>query len=124
MREASLALGVGCAYCHEASDFAAMTPKKLVANWMATEFVPSLKKRDGGSIACRDCHAGRAKLLGNPRRRDLAIEWMTIGLGEHFDEAGGRPLYCKTCHAADLGSPAFVSRVILTDRLPAKLPPP
>lgn len=120
MQEVSHALGVPCAYCHVSGDFTAMTERKRVANWMASEFVPSLQKRQGGEITCRDCHAGRAKFLGSPRRRDWAIEWMTRELGERFEAAGGGPLYCKTCHAGDLGSSAFQPRVILTDHLPRK----
>ena len=119
MQEVSRALGVTCAYCHVSGDFAAMTERKRVANWMATEFVPSLHERSGGDITCRDCHAGRAKILGNPRRRDWAIEWMTRELGERFEAAGGGPLYCKTCHGAELGNPAFRKQVILTQHLPA-----
>lgn len=120
MQEVSHALGVACVYCHASGDYAAMTERKRVANWMASEFVPSLQKRRGGEIACRDCHAGRAKFLGSPRRRDWTIEWMTLELGERFEAAGGGPLYCKTCHVGDLGSPAFQPRVILTDHLPQK----
>jgi hypothetical protein len=122
MREASLALGVSCTYCHLPGDFGAMTERKRVANWMATELVPSLRKRSGGDITCRDCHAGRAKFLGDPRRRELAIEWMTVELGERFEQATGGRLYCKTCHGADLGRPEFRPRVILSDHLPQKPP--
>jgi hypothetical protein len=122
MQEVSLALGVSCTYCHVPGDFPALTERKRVANWMATELIPSLRKRSGGDIACRDCHAGRAKILGDPRRRELAIEWMTLELGERFEQAGGGPLYCKTCHGADLGRPEFRSRVILSEHLPQKQP--
>jgi hypothetical protein len=120
MQEVSLALGVGCAYCHLPGDFSAVTERKRVANWMATELVPSLRKRDGGDIECRDCHAGRAKFLGEPRRRDVAIEWMTVELGERFEAASGEALYCKTCHGAELGRPEFRTRVILSEHLPRK----
>jgi hypothetical protein len=122
MREVSSALGVECSYCHERADFAAATELKRVANWMATELAPSLQRRGGGMVECRDCHAGRAKFLGNPRRRDRAIEWMTLELVERFEEAGGKRLYCKTCHAADLGQPTFRTRLILAEHPTSKAP--
>lgn len=97
-----------------------MTDRKQVSNWMAIELAPSLRRRGGGQVACRDCHAGRAKFLGNPRRRDFAIEWMTLELVERFEEVSGRRLYCKTCHGADLGQPAFRTRLIQSAHLPPK----
>jgi hypothetical protein len=120
------ALGTGCDHCHDEMDYAAPSENKRIANWMATEFVPRLAKRTGGSIACADCHAddgqGKAKILGAPRSRTRAVEWMTASLVERFETAAGSPLYCKTCHVGQLGSPAFQARVILTDHLPPRPP--
>jgi hypothetical protein len=119
MGKVSRALGVDCTYCHVAGNFAATTEKKRVANWMATELVPSLKKRDGTAISCADCHAEggapRAKILGSPRNRSLAVEWMTTKLVERFDRATGGPLYCKACHRENLGSSGFRAHLILTE---------
>jgi hypothetical protein len=59
--------------------------------------------------------------LGDPRRRDFAIEWMTTHLTEDFSRAGNspgasnEPPRCKDCHGGDLGSPAFRFKIILTD---------
>lgn len=115
-------LGVACKHCHLEPDYAADTHNKRVANWMARELVPRLKKRisDGTATAdravwCQDCHAGKPKLLGNPRRRDLAIDWMTTHLSESFDTLAEQPPRCKNCHGADLGAPEFRSHVILSD---------
>lgn len=122
------ALGVGCDHCHDEMDYAKSTPKKEVANWMATELVPRLAKRGGGNIACADCHAddgkGKAKILGAPRSRSRAVEWMTVRLVERFDAATGEPLYCATCHVRRLGDPGFDGHVILTDHLPPLPPSP
>jgi len=121
------ALGVGCAHCHDEADYAKSTPKKDVANWMATELMPRLAKRAGGSITCADCHAddgkGKAKILGAPRSRSRAVEWMTVRLVERFDAKVGGPLYCATCHVRRLGDPGFDGHVIFTEHLPP-LPPP
>jgi hypothetical protein len=128
MQGVARSLGVECTYCHDAGDFAAPTPKKEIANWMAKELIPSLVKRSGGPIACADCHAekgsGRAKILGTPRSRQLAVEWMTVRLVERFDSAGGGPLYCKTCHRENLGSPGFRGHVILAELAPPPAPTP
>lgn len=117
MQGVAKALGVACSYCHEPGDFAAATPKKAIANWMAQELVPRLQKRAGGSVTCADCHVeggrGRAKLLGTPRSRQRAVEWMTTRLVERFDTAAGTPLYCKACHGENLGKPGFREHVIL-----------
>jgi len=118
-------LGVACKHCHLEPDYAADTHNKQVANWMARELVPKLQKRASQAgaardIWCQDCHAGKPKLLGNPRRRDLAIDWMTTHLSQTFDTLADQPPQCKSCHGADLGSPEFRSQVILTalDGLP------
>lgn len=120
------ALGVGCDHCHDEMNYAKSSPEKEIANWMATELVPRLVKRGGGSITCADCHAddgkGKAKILGAPRSRSRAVEWMTVRLVERFDAAAGGPLYCATCHVRRLGDPGFDGHVILTDHLPP-LPP-
>jgi hypothetical protein len=118
-------LGVRCAYCHEEPDYAKMTHRKQVANWMARELIPSLSKANGGGeVWCNDCHLvdgkGTAKILGNPRDRRWAIEWMTTHLVDDFDGAGGDPLRCKHCHRGNLGSREFQPKIILTDRLPPK----
>ena len=65
---------------------------------------------------------GKAKILGEPRSRTRAVEWMTATLVERFDAADGGRLYCKTCHVGQLGDAGFQPRVILTDHLPP-LPP-
>lgn len=126
MTETARALGVSCGYCHEHGDFARSTPKKEIANWMATKLSPSLRRRDGTAVSCADCHAaegrGIAKILGEPRRRDRSVEWMTTVLSERFETALGTPLYCRTCHLENLGQAGFAKTVILTDHLPARAP--
>lgn len=128
MQGVAKALGVDCTHCHDAVDYAKSTPKKDVANWMASELMPRLAKRDGGTITCADCHAddgrGKAKILGAPRTRQRAVEWMTVRLVERFAAAAGGPLYCATCHVRRLGDPGFDGRVILTDHLPPLPPAP
>jgi hypothetical protein len=128
MTETARALGVGCDYCHEGGDFPRATPKKEVANWMATKLAPSLRRRDGTAVSCADCHAsegrGVAKILGEPRRQGRSVEWMTTILSERFETSQGSPLYCRTCHLENLGQPGFARTVILTDQLPARAPPP
>jgi hypothetical protein len=124
-------LGVECRHCHLEPDYAADTHNKQVANWMARELVPRLQKRErqaGGSkeVWCQDCHAAQPKLLGNPRRRDVAIEWMTTHLAEDFETTAGKPPRCRDCHGGDLGSAEFHSKIILGDLsgLPAAAPAP
>ena len=111
-------LGVPCRHCHLEPDYAADTHNKQIANWMARELVPRLQKREAASdgsrdVWCQDCHAGKPKLLGDPRRRDVAIEWMTTHLTEDFDTLAGKPPKCRDCHGGDLGSPEFRSKIIL-----------
>ncbi len=121
-------LGVPCKHCHLEPDYAADTHNKQVANWMARELVPRLQARvaaeDGGrEIWCKDCHAGKPKLLGNPRRRDVAIEWMTTHLVDDFETLSGKPPKCKDCHGGDVGSPGFRAQVILGESLALPAPP-
>jgi hypothetical protein len=127
MTETARALGVSCDYCHERGDFQRATPKKEIANWMATKLSPSLRRRGGGAVSCADCHAsegrGVAKILGEPRRQGRSVEWMTTVLSERFETSQGTPLYCRTCHLENLGQPGFAKTVILTDHLPARAPP-
>jgi hypothetical protein len=126
-------LGVECKHCHTEPDYAADTHNKQIANWMARELVPRLQKRAGDpggnkEVWCVDCHAGRSKFLGDPRRRDVAIEWMTTHLAPDFDTAAGKPPKCKDCHGGDLGTPQFREKIILSELdglpKPAAAPPP
>ncbi len=117
-------LGVKCTYCHLVPDYRAMTHRKRVANWMARELVPRLAEKAGGEVWCNDCHQksgrGTAKILGNPRDERFAIEFMTTHLVENFETSKGEPLRCKMCHGANLGSPEFRRKIILTGHLPAR----
>lgn len=121
-------LGVKCEYCHVEDDYPAPTHNKQVANWMASELIPSLEKKDGGTLWCNDCHAANGKpspkLLGVPRRQGFVIEWMTTHLTERFERASDHGnLLCKDCHGGNLGSPDFQKRIILTDHLPPRPKP-
>jgi hypothetical protein len=122
-------LGVECRHCHLEPNYQAATHNKQIANWMARELVPRLELREKAAgrdegVWCQDCHAGKAKFLGSPRRRDFAIEWMTTHLVEDFETTQGKPPKCKECHGGDLGSPEFRPKVILSDvSLPAPSPP-
>ena len=115
-------LGVKCAYCHAEPDYKAMTHRKHVANWMATELIPRLEKKGGGEVWCNDCHVlngkGTAKILGDPRKERWAIEWMTTHLAGEFETRESNQLRCKSCHQGNLGTPEFQRKIILTDRLP------
>jgi hypothetical protein len=118
------ALGVTCNYCHLVPDYRAMTHRKEIANWMASELIPALqKKSDGKQPWCNNCHMGSdgkgvAKILGDPRRPKLAVEWMTTHLVEDFQTKSGSLLHCKTCHQGNLGTAEFQRKIILTDHLP------
>src|SRR5882724_3170848 len=124
-------LGVECKHCHAEPDYAADTHNKQIANWMARELVPRLQKRAADpsgnkDVWCADCHAGKPKFLGDPRRRDVAIEWMATHLAPDFDTTAGKPPKCKDCHGADLGTPQFRSKIILgeLEGLPAPVAAP
>jgi hypothetical protein len=116
------AMGQPCQYCHDMNDFTVMTHRKHVANWMAQKLIPTLEKRGGGDVWCKDCHAasgtGRAKILGEPRSKSWAIEWMSTHLVERFDTADGHPLRCKMCHVGNVGSKEWDPKVILGEHLP------
>lgn len=117
-------LGVPCKHCHTEPDYAADTHNKQVANWMARELTPRLRKASSGAeVWCKDCHAGKPKLLGNPRRKDVAIDWMTTHLTDDFATLSGKPPKCKECHGGDLGSPEFRAKVILQGELGLPAPP-
>jgi hypothetical protein len=115
-------LGVECKHCHQEPDYAADTHNKRVANWMAKELVPRLKQRDGEAVWCRDCHGGRAKFLGSPRRADFAVEWMLTHMVEDFQTNRGLPPKCKDCHGGDLGSADFRPKIILAPLAGPPLP--
>lgn len=119
-------LGVTCKHCHLEPDYAADTHNKQVANWMARELVPRLKQREAtgdNAVWCKDCHAGKAKFLGNPRQRSFAIEWMTMHLVEDLETTSGKSLKCKQCHRGDLGSPQFEAKIILSELSGLPSPP-
>ena len=116
-------LGVKCQYCHLVPDYKAMTHRKEIANWMASELIPALQKKDGGKAPwCKDCHQasgkGVAKILGDPRSPSFAIEWMTTHMVEDFQAKDGTPLHCKGCHGGNVGTPEFQKKVILTNLMP------
>ena len=120
----TFALGTNCSHCHEQGDYAADTEMKRVANWMATELVPSLRTKDGKEPTCRDCHfdgeKGHTKLLGEPRDPAKAKEVMSH-LVASFETADGRALECKMCHgAASPTDEGWQGKVIGTDHLPGK----
>ncbi|MGC4094158.1 MAG: hypothetical protein QM756_40855 [Polyangiaceae bacterium] len=123
MQRVSRALGVRCNYCHVQGDYGADTEHKRIANFMAREWVPRLKARDGRAVTCESCHLqgarGVAKLLGAPRSEPRALEWMTSFLSEEFITRDAQPLRCKTCHGANWGSPDFRRKLLLTDALTA-----
>ena len=117
-------LGVECKYCHLVPDYKAMTHRKEIANWMASDLIPALqKKKNGAQPWCNSCHMaegkGVAKILGDPRRPAFAMEWMTTHLVEDFQTKNGNPLHCKSCHQGNVGTPEFQKQIILTNRLPA-----
>jgi len=120
-------LGVPCSYCHDESDYAKMTHRKHVANWMARELIPALEKKRGGELWCNDCHLvdgkGTAKILHQPRDGRWAAEWMATHLVEDLQASGGQPLRCRSCHGGNPGTPEFQKKIILTDRLPGKRAP-
>jgi hypothetical protein len=117
-------LGVKCEHCHVPHEYTKLTHKMQIANWMASELIPSLQKKGGGEIWCDDCHVvdgkGSAKILGEPRDRRWAVEWMTTHLVDRFDAAGGERLRCKSCHQGNPGSSEFEPKIVLTDRLPRR----
>jgi hypothetical protein len=119
-------LGVECRHCHQEPDYTADTHNKQIANWMARELVPKLQKRaaqgQDSALWCNDCHAGKAKILGSPRQRSFAIEWMTTHLVEELETTSGKSPKCKQCHQGDLGSPQFQPKIILSELpgLPAR----
>lgn len=118
-------LGVKCEYCHVEDQYEAPTHNKQVANWMASELIPSLQKKGGGEVWCNDCHSANGKptpkILDVPRRQGFVIDWMTTHLTERFERAGDQGnLLCKDCHRSNLGSPDFQRRIILTDHLPPR----
>jgi hypothetical protein len=123
-------LGVECKHCHQEPDYTADTHNKQIANWMARELVPKLRKRAAqagdGALWCNDCHAGKAKILGSPRQRSFAIDWMATHLVEELETKNGKPPKCKQCHQGDLGSPQFQPKIILSELggLPAALTSP
>jgi hypothetical protein len=122
MQDVTSALGVDCAYCHPSRDYQAPSQRKQIANWMATELMPRLVAKGGGeAVWCSDCHSQDGKplvrILGEPRTDSRAIDWMTTRLVEDFEQLDGKQLRCKSCHGANLGSPAFRRRLLLTDAL-------
>jgi hypothetical protein len=119
-------LGVECRHCHQEPDYTADTHNKQIANWMARELVPRLQQRSkqgDTAVWCKDCHAGKAKLLGNPRQRSFAIEWMTTHLVEELETTSGKSLKCKQCHQGDVGSPEFKPKIILSELRGLPAPP-
>lgn len=111
MAAVAAALQVECKYCHLPDPvdptkeiYERVTTQKQQALWMCDTFIKGLSPVDGTQIQCVSCHAandthqGRAKILGDPRDRDYAQQWMHEVLTTKFVEASGRRLKCKTCH--------------------------
>ena len=68
MKQIEKALGVTCDYCHVRNKEGRLAPKvptkhKLMAKYMMDNFSGRLKKLDGTSVDCSDCHRGKAKFL-------------------------------------------------------------
>ena len=126
-------LGVECAYCHAAKseterDFPKTTHNKEIANWMSTDLMAAIKPMDGSPMKCSSCHTDErglpvAKILGSPRDRVRANEWMSLVM-VRFVAADGSRLRCKSCHVGTPGTPEFQASVILkTEDLPPHEPP-
>src|ERR1700760_4815235 len=90
---------------------------------MTTELMTAIKPADGGKMTCKSCHTDEdgkpvVKILGQPRDVKKAMEWMNVVMVNRFVTLDGEKLKCKHCHQANVGSPGFVTKIILTDHLP------
>jgi Cytochrome c7 and related cytochrome c len=97
MKLISRSLGARCGDCHQEGDFAARTPRKMVAAKMWDEYVVKLAfAADGAPLFCDSCHRGRTKSLDRTDKK-ATLASMTH-LVESLKRKDEKDHGCETCH--------------------------
>src|SRR5882724_4425620 len=121
-------LGAGCNYCH-VRPFDQDTPRKNVARLMVTQFVNSLKHKDGSAVSCKDCHQGEpnplrnkafADAIGHDRSGLVALKGMAHeGLMAQMQSyTKALNVKCDYCHSGEFGNDTprkEVARYMITE---------
>jgi len=119
MEEIAGALGVDCGYCHVPGErWTVETPNKRITRIMMRRFTGRLVHDDGARLECHDCHAGKARFLGD-RAETGRIKAVMKGFTRRFRRAGpdgtaGARFGCDACHVDVSGKPAarFLPRAL------------
>ena len=92
------ALGAKCADCHVEGDFAARTPRKMIAAKMWDEFVVKLAfAADDSPLFCDSCHQGRTRQLDRTDKKALG-KWMDANFVVKLRRKDDKDHECETCH--------------------------
>jgi cytochrome c7-like protein len=98
MKLIARSLGAKCGDCHLERDFAARTPRKLIAAKMWDEFVVKLAfAADGAALFCDSCHQGRTRQLDRSDKKILG-KWMAANFVEKLKRKDEKDHECETCH--------------------------
>lgn len=120
------ALGVRCNWCHVEGDFAAMTPRKAVAQYMWEQFVSKLTLRDGSPLYCDSCHhASTIFLHRSVPEKPRLLAYMQNEYVEQLRRRDGAEHGCGTCHGRPV-NPRFLPRLSVPEgyRPPQAAPGP
>jgi cytochrome c7-like protein len=98
MKLIAKSLGAKCGDCHLEGDFAAGTPRKMIAAKMWDEFVAKLALATAdGPLFCDSCHQGRTKLLNRTDKKALG-RWMAANFVDGLKRKDEKEHGCETCH--------------------------
>jgi hypothetical protein len=100
-------LGVGCTFCHDASDARAPTRKKRMAVRMWNELMRD-NSSSLGPLFCDSCHGGQPQFLARGDHEAAAI-YMSENYTDKLKRSDGKDVECETCHG-DPADPTFLAK--------------
>ena len=96
MRTFTRSLGFRCTDCH-LDDFAAPTPRKMIARRMWDDITRGLAFQDGAPLYCDSCHQGRPNLLDRSDEKAI-VAFMKDNFVTKLKRVDEGEHGCGTCH--------------------------
>jgi Cytochrome c7 and related cytochrome c len=110
MKLIAKSLGAKCRDCHLEGDFAARTPRKMIAAKMWDEFVVKLVfAGDGAPLFCDSCHQGKTGQLDRSDPNGLR-RWMATNFVDGLKRKDEQEHACETCHGPGQGGMRFLHK--------------
>lgn len=100
MRTFNESMGITCTNCHDASDYAKMTPQKEIAAAGWEDISRKVTMADGAPIYCDSCHYGKFDFLDRTSGFAGIQSWMKTNFVETLKTKAGDAMACSTCHGS------------------------